>query len=451
MIYFSEKLVHKNKEEKMIRREKKIVALICAIAIVGMVGVRAFAGGTKEAGPVKAELDFWTHSHPPMNDYTKQLILEYRQANPGLTINYQTFPTDEYLTKLKAALATGSGPDAFDLFDGDLLSYYNQKQLAPVNPAAFNFKSMEELKGAWLQGSLDGSTFNGRIYQMPMEFNTFCLFVNTDLYKQAGLDPDKDYPKTWDELASVGQKIAKWSGSNATVEGFKWPVPKLGDVWAAITFEPVLNQFGGSVLSPDGKTCTINTPAAVAALRMYGELITKFKTGDQRGGKYDPLTPNEDFAQGTLGNWISGPWAIPTLQDKPVWGRFKVVPLPQKDSGRQATVLYAWGWSVNAASKQRDEAWKWISFLSSRGEQWLTKAGYIQPRMGWENTAAAKQTLFLKVFLDDMKKGKYTVRSTHYAEITKAMDNMLQRVILQGQDPKAAADQAKKEIDDILM
>ena len=365
------------------RGRKWTLALICAIAMIALVGVQAFAGGSKEASSAKAGLSFWTHAHPPMNDYTKELILDYQKSHPNVTINYQTFPGDEYLTKLKAALATGSGPDAFDLFDGDLVSYYTQKQLAPVNPKAFNFSSMDELKNAWLPGSLAGSTFDGQVYQMPMEFNTFCLFVNTDLYKQAGLNPDKDYPKTWDDLASVGQKIAKWNGSMVTVEGFKWPVPKLGDIWSEITFEPVLNQFGGAILSADGKTSTINSPAAVAAVRTYGELITKYRTGDQNSGKYDPLTPNEDFAQGTLANWISGPWAIPTLKDKPVWGKFKVVPLPQKNPSAPAMVLYAWGWSVNAASKQQDEGWKWISFLSSHGEQWLTKAGYIQPRLGW--------------------------------------------------------------------
>lgn len=394
-------------------------------------------------------LNFWTHAHPPMIEYNKQLIAEYQRANPNVTIRYQSFPTDEYLTKLKAALATGTGPDVFDLFDGDLPSYHSKNQLAPVDPRAFGFSSLDTLKRAWLPGSLEGSTFGGRVYQIPMEFNTFSLFVNTDLYRKAGLDPDKDIPKTWDELAQVGQKIANLS-ANPKVEGFKWPVPRLGDVWAQITFEPLLKQFGGAVLAPDGKSSTINSPQSVAALRTYAELITKYKTGDQNYGRYDPLTPNEDFAQGNLAHWISGPWAIPTLKDKPVWGKFKVVPLPQRDPSKPVTLLYAWGWSVNAASKQQAEAWKFVSFLSSKGEQWLGKAGYIQPRLGWENSSVAKQTLFLNVFLEDMKRGQYTVRSTRYAEITKAINNMLQRVILQGQDAQAAADLAKREIDDIL-
>jgi multiple sugar transport system substrate-binding protein len=179
-------------------------------------------------------------------------------------------------------------------------------------------------------------------------------------------------------------------------------------------------------------------------------LITKYKTGDQNSGKYDPLTPNEDFAQGTLGNWISGPWAIPTLEKKPVWGKFKVVPLPQVNASKPVTLLYAWGWSVNAASKQQTESWKWLSFLSSKGEQWLDKAGYVQPRLGWQDSKVAKDTPFLNVFLEDMKRGQYTVRSTRFAEITKAVNNMLQRALLQGQTPQAAADQAKKEIDEIL-
>jgi multiple sugar transport system substrate-binding protein len=397
----------------------------------------------------KVTLEFWTHSHPPMIAYNKDLIAEYQKANPNVTINYQSFPTDEYLTKLKAALATGTGPDAFDLFDGDLLTYHNQKQLAPVDPAGFGFKSMDDMKKGWLFGSLEGSTFDGQVYQVPMEFNTFSMFINTDLYKKAGLNPDKDAPKTWADLARVSGKIANLK-ANPKVEGFKWPVPKLGDVWAQITFEPLLRQYGASVLAADGKSSTINSAKAVAALKTYSELITKYKTGDQNSGKYDPLTPNEDFAQGTLGHWISGPWAIPTLEKKPVWGKFKVVPLPQVNPSKPVTLLYAWGWSVNAASKQQTESWKWLSFLSSKGEQWLDKAGYVQPRLGWQDSKVAKDTPFLNVFLEDMKRGQYTVRSTRFAEITKAVNNMLQRALLQGQTPQAAADQAKKEIDEIL-
>lgn len=425
-------------------------ALLCAAVLFLVTGAAVFAGGEKEASPTKVQLSFWTHGHPPMNAYTKQLITEYQQQNPNVVITYQTFPTDEYLTKLKTALATGSGPDAFDLFDGDLLSYYSEKQLAPVNPSSFGFKSMDELRNAWMHGSLAGSTFGGKVFQIPMEFDTFSLFINTALYKKAGLNPDTDYPKTWADLAEIGQKIAKWDGSKVVIEGFKWPVPKLGDLWAELTFEPLVDQFGGSILAPDGKSSTINSPQAVAALKTYADFITKYHTGDQNSGEYDPLNPNADFAGGTLGNWITGPWAIPTLKNKPVWGHFKVVPLPQHNPKHPVTVLYAWGWSVNAASKVQDEAWKWINFLSSHGEQWLSKVGYIQPRLGWQDTKAAKQSLFLNVFLGDMKFGRYTVRSIHYAAITHAVDNMLQRVILQGQAPQAAADQAKKEIDNIL-
>lgn len=437
----------------MKRISNYVVKAFFALLIVSMMAAflpAAVAPTVHAAASDKIELNFWTHSHPEMNEYTKELIVEYEKANPNVTIKYQSFPTDEYLTKLKAALATGTGPDAFDLFDGDLPIYNEQKQLAPINPQDFGFKDMDEMKAAWLKGSLAGSTFDGKVYQIPMEFNTFSLFINTELYKKAGLDPDKDYPKTWDDLATVGQKIAKWEGKKIVVEGFKWPVPKLGDVWAEITFEPVLRQYGASVLSEDGESSTINSPEAVKAITTYSELITKYKTGDQNVGKYDPLLPNEDFAQGTLGNWISGPWAIPTLKDKPVWGKFKVVPLPQQDPAKPVTLLYAWGWCVNNASKNQSEAWKWISFLSSHGEQWLTKAGYIQPRLGWEETQAAKDSLFLDVFLQDMEKGQYTVRSIHYAEVTKSINNMLSRAILEGQAPQAAADQAKKEIDDIF-
>ena len=128
-----------------------------------------------------------------------------------------------------------------------------------------------------------------------------------------------------------------------------------------------------------------------------------------------------------------------------------VVPLPQMEDGKQeATVLYAWAWAVNPKSDNTMEAWKWINALSSHQEDFLTRAGYIQPRLGWFDSEGAKNTKYLDVFLDDMEKGKYMVRTTKFQEVGIAMHKAIQRCIMEGQDPKTSLGLAKDEIDQAL-
>ena len=44
-------------------------------------------------------------------------------------------------------------------------------------------------------------------YFLPYSYFVRVMAYNKTVFQEAGLDPDKDYPKTWDELAAVAQQI----------------------------------------------------------------------------------------------------------------------------------------------------------------------------------------------------------------------------------------------------
>ena len=149
--------------------------------------------------------------------------------------------------------------------------------------------------------------------------------------------------------------------------------------------------------------------------------------------------------------WIIGPWAPSTFAGTPLEDSYMVVPLPQLDDGiREATTVYSLGWMVNAKSKVKDAAYKFLNYSTQQQEYWLQNVGYIQPRLGWLDSSVAKQKPYLDVFINDMKKGKYMVRTADFQEIGAAVHRAVERTVLQGMDPEESLGIAKEEIDEVL-
>jgi multiple sugar transport system substrate-binding protein len=393
-------------------------------------------------------LKFWAHVFAPMNKYNVVLARQYERLNPGVKIQLQTFPFGDFGTKLLTAAAGGAGPDVFDLFDPFFPEFVKDGIIAPVDLKAFGFSSYAEMEHHWLKGSLNGFTLNGKVYGIPMEFDTFALFINTKEYRAAGLNPNKDYPRTWTQLINNARKLTIRKNGKLVQEGFDWGY--VNPFWMTIDFYPLLRQEGGDLLNKNGTRAEINSPAAIRALTLYRDVIKKYHTGDPAVGLSSDANPNADFASGEVAQWLTGPWAFPTLQNQPVWGHIKVVPLPQVDPAHPVSALYSLGWVVNAHSPNQAAAWKFVDWLSRHQTGWLKNAGYIQPRLGYFHTKIARATPFLNVWIANYKMGEYLPRNVHLLEIASALKDMMDRVVKGNTNPKSSADQAETAINDIL-
>jgi ABC-type glycerol-3-phosphate transport system substrate-binding protein len=383
-----------------------------------------------------------------MNKYNVVLANQYEKMHPNVKIQIQTFPFGDFPTKLQTTLAGGAGPDVFDLFDPFFPQYVKAGVLSPVDLKTFRFGSYGDMEHSWLPGSLAGFILGGKVYGIPMEFDSFALYINTKEYQAAGLNPATDYPRTWDQLMATAQKLTIRKNGKLVQEGYDWGY--VNPFWMTVDFYPLLRQFGGSILSADGGSAAINSPAGIKALTLYRDVIKKYNTGDPAVGVSSDATPNADFASGEVAQWLTGPWAVPSLAGQPVDGHYMVVPLPQVDPAHPKTALYSLGWVVNAHSGVQTEAWKFVDFLSRQQVGWLKNAGYIQPRLGYFNTPLAKTTPGLPAWIKTYSAGEYLPRNIHMLEIAGAIKDMLDRVVKGNTDPKSSADQAATAINGIL-
>ena len=135
-----------------------ILALVLVVAMGSLVGA-------------KVKITYWTHSHPPMIDLTKQMVAEFEKANPDIEVEYTAIPNSEFFTKMLIAMSTGTGPDAFNMSATRIAAYLDNKMVAPIQPSAFGLKNQAEVENAWQPGTLKTASAGGKVYGIPSEYN----------------------------------------------------------------------------------------------------------------------------------------------------------------------------------------------------------------------------------------------------------------------------------------
>jgi multiple sugar transport system substrate-binding protein len=276
----------------------------------------------------------------------------------------------------------------------------------------------------------------------------FDLYINTAHFKEAGLDPDRDAPKTWDQTLEVAKKLTKTEGGKITRQGFRFPIVNRPNVQTS--FEQILFQFGGSAVGPDGK-CALNNEAGVKAMDLYAS-FTRQKVMDPNVSVATVPIPTLDIARDVTSMETGHPLTVQFIRDnnRAMFDSkgFKVAPLPQVDPNKRITVMNGQTFAVNAAASPEKiaVAQDFLRTLIARPNEWLSRVGAIAPLNALLETPEAKSFPYLDVILDDMKYGKHATLSKFAAEISEGEFRAVQAVLLSNVDSKRALDDACGEI-----
>ena len=101
--------------------------------------------------------------------------------------------------------------DDFVLLSTDMFTLIDEDAIVPID----DFIKTDDDK-AWLKSFFPAFMLNsqtgGKTWGAPFQRSTVVLYWNKDLFKEAGLDPDKA-PATWAEQVAFAQKLTKADGS----------------------------------------------------------------------------------------------------------------------------------------------------------------------------------------------------------------------------------------------
>ncbi|HYM71308.1 MAG TPA: extracellular solute-binding protein [bacterium] len=424
----------------------------CRLAVAVVIGLAlALGGGAWTPAAIGASawslpthpvtVTYWDSAEAVKNDLvSKILIPEYEKLHPNVTIKYEI--VSDLQSKLLVALSTGTASDMFSVPDWFLPKYLQTHVLDALPPAAWGQSNVTGVMSAYLPHMLDAMLDQGKLYGVPAQENAHSLYMNNRLLRDAGLDPMKDAPKTWDDVARLNKVLTKSQNGQVVQKG--WEMRYINDDghWQAQMFQILLYQAGGEV-TRNGRP-VFNSAAGVKALETWkGVTVAPQITQNTSGSPY------QDFATEHDAMTFAGPNAGASIEkiNPQMAGNYSVAPLPQIRPDHPATIIYSFDWGVNAKAPEdeRAVAWDFIHYMGTRPAQWMAAARYLQPVKGWYDAPEAKQVPFLSVFVHDLSIGKPLARTANYPELQSSLVRMIERVILNGGDPKQALDQAAEE------
>lgn len=108
---------------------KNNVALACLISCLLATPVFASAEGQSDAKPVKLRYTLWDRNQLPGE---QQLVNEFEKDNPGIKVEIELTPYDQYFIKLSSAVGGNVAPDVFWMNMPNFQQYVKNGMLEPL-------------------------------------------------------------------------------------------------------------------------------------------------------------------------------------------------------------------------------------------------------------------------------------------------------------------------------
>jgi len=397
------------------------------------------------------EITFWTHEDPNRTEIENRYIVEFEKANPGVTIKRVTNSSTKIQELVLTAFAAKQGPDIFNMSIEDEYAYIVNERLAPIDFEAAGYPSLQAVYDAYVPGVLDPVTYKGKLYGLPLELTNWCLYLNKKVFRDVGLDPEKDYPKTWEEMVEVSDKIAIRDGEILNRRGFDFRYP-----YYLVSMVPMVEQLGGKLISDDGKTAIVNDEAWLKFLKFMQEWGPNGKIlGSPTYANARKLfnKDNNDIGMCMTGLYQQGR----IRNDNPDFynsGEWMVVPFPKFENAVKdvPAAYYGHYYMVNGQKSEENQqmAWKFIAYMLSHGEEYLTKVNIVLPTVKLMESETYKSMPYSKVFADDMAKGHVVYYGESSAKIQSHIREAVESVMLAGVSPEDALQTLKRKVQEVL-
>jgi multiple sugar transport system substrate-binding protein len=294
------------------------------------------------------------------------LIAPWNKAHPDQRVTLALLPEAEngQLAQLTADLQAGS--PAYDVIDMDVIwtsEFASQGWIIPLDSRMFPL-------GGFLGPAVTTAVYHGRLWAVPYYSNADLLYYRKDILAQAHEQP----PKTLAQLQELARTVAPeyglqgYAGQLAPYEGL------------TVNFADMVQSAGGSILSADGTTVTVDSPQAQAGLSF---LVDGLREGwiPKSALSYEEESSAADFESGKLlflNNWpfVYSQASQPFPGNKVV-GKVGVTLLPGAD-GPGASSLGGANLAVSAFSRHQATALAFIQYLTSlpQEKQLLVDTGF---------------------------------------------------------------------------
>ena len=361
--------------------KRAVILLGASLVLVLFLGLGSLFAADERSSPARVELVVWGL---PSGEETKGLDAQIRAFEiqyPHIRVTNMSLGAGSMnAQKLMTSIVGGVPPDLVrqDRFTiGDWASrdtfmpldgFLNDPRLNNPDEGRY-IKEDDFYTACWAE-----AVYHGHVFAIPDSTDDRLLFWNKDLFRQAGLDPERP-PRTWEELLEYSQKLTKRrpDGTFETI-GFIPVVPSFSNSW----FYLYSWQNEGYFMSADGRTCTLNNPDSVEALQWLVEFYDQFEGAESIMSFASTFQPQEldPFITGRMAMKIDTNGAIRNVARFGKDLDFGTAPGPVpaarlrgegKFAGVEPYITWSGGFSlaIPHGSRHPEEAWLFIKWMTS--------------------------------------------------------------------------------------
>lgn len=410
----------------------------------------------------------WTHEFAPFNEAIRDVwIPQFAELHPEVDVEYEFVPFSgtliTYNTKVLAALASGAGPDTWDIGSWNFTEdkYIDAGLVAPLDPTVFGYDSVDAMVDAYPPNSLNAFRNEENLYAVFNELTTFCLFYNRDVFDDAGVPYlPEDRPISWDRVLEIADQVLVVHPESSDIERIGYQFGFFAQYhspqWYSQMFYPFLRQFGQDDFYIDGEPAA-DTDAMIAALRMFYDFTHVHRA-------YDPYYYEDwfsGFAEGRVAMLAAGPWFVSAIRGVNPDANIGIAPLPVVDPDDPTTyrnIMYSFGWAVNPnrSEEQQHLAQEFLRFmLGGRGEWeqaawWFENVGLLQPKRAFIESPGYQSILRREPWLACFDRTYETYHVDYYQhssdEAGSALIRAIDRVVYNASSPEESARLLQNEL-----
>jgi len=325
------------------------------------------------------------------------LINNFRAAFPQVNVDVKKFRYSEYRDALIRAWAKDEGPDIFSIPNTWLREYEEwieampqqvilKREVSSGGIGCFRKTKIIDVNVSLLKISDIPSKFvsqiekdvvwNGRIWGLPLNFDSLVLFYNRDLLDAAKIPLP---PTNWEELSDQVIKLTKVDKENNIFQAGAalGTANNLERSWDILS---VLMMQVGAQMSSVGGYATFDQSLAgqstyfpgEEALRFYSDFQNKDKAVYTWNSKMPPAL--EMFSQGKLAFVFGYSYYLPNIRSQAPNLNFAIAKMPQPSGANKEISFAHYPVQVVAKkSKHKDYAWALLKQASVNPQDYLNR------------------------------------------------------------------------------
>lgn len=379
-------------------------------------GEQPEAGGQPDG---TTELTFWIHGADPFIAAHEEIVAAFEEANPDVTVDLQSFPFADFNTRVTASLPAGEGPDVLEAYSPWMVGYIRTGLMDPVPDSLASAADLEE---RYYESTLSLLDFSDQYYGIPSNVaagSTRVLLVNDDVVAEAGVDIEDN--ETFEDWTADWQSLTVADGDSITRAGLGQSCGQPAD-----QFVSYLLEYGGSVVTEDGRTAAFNDEAGRQALTLLGDLTTGQRVDSSS------ITDFVCIPQGTAATGYRGTWVIPEYtRDFPDFNwHFELMPLPPGATEDVWQGGSGWATYVPASSENRDAAWRFVEFLEENRDVWVENTGEIPAQRELAAQVAEEDPDLYGVYYPILEQSVHGYPSGDYFVLYQTLSDMVTAVTL---------------------